>query len=483
MDDSALLQQYAENQSDEAFAALVTRHVNLVYSVALRQVGNAHNAEEITQAVFIILAKKAAQLRHDRALSSWLFQATRLTANNFVRSEIRRHHREEEAFMRSVLSESENEVWPKIAPLLDTAVAGLREKDRQAIVLRFYEGRNMREVGLALGASEEAAGKRVSRALESLRKFFSKRGVMLSAAVIASAVSASSVQAAPAGLAQTISTVAATKGAAAGGSTLTLAKGALKLMAWTKAKMAAVAAVAVLLAAGTTTVVVKEVARAMSSAPSWTDDPGVWVTDSRVLDKLQPVMLIRPTQFPDKRGGLLSDGRMMRKDAPVATLLEDAYDSRETRSVVPDGMPGERYDLLFTLGNKSLLQAELAKRFGYVARRETRQTDVYLLQVKNTNPSNLKPAKDNATSGYFGSNAQAVFQNEGISELIYTIESIAGKPILDRTGLTGRYDITIHGNYQESKETLEAALRDQLGLELVPSVEPVEMLVLEKTRN
>ena len=86
-DDGALLRQYAENHSDEAFAALVKRHVNLVYSVALRQVGNPHHAEEISQAVFIILAKKAAALRHDKALSSWLFQATRLTANNFLRSE------------------------------------------------------------------------------------------------------------------------------------------------------------------------------------------------------------------------------------------------------------------------------------------------------------------------------------------------------------------------------------------------------------
>src|ERR1035438_6174095 len=140
MDDSALLRQYAENNSDEAFAALVTRHVNLVYSVALRQVGNPHAAEEITQAVFIILAKRAAQLRHDKALSSWLFQATRLTANNFVRSETRRHRREEEAYMQSVLDEAGTEIWPRIAPLLDDAVAGLREKDRQAIVLRFYEG-------------------------------------------------------------------------------------------------------------------------------------------------------------------------------------------------------------------------------------------------------------------------------------------------------------------------------------------------------
>jgi RNA polymerase sigma factor (sigma-70 family) len=247
-DDSALLRQYAENNSDEAFAALVTRHVNLVYSVALRQVGNPHHAEEITQAVFIILAKKAAQLRCDKALSSWLFQATRLTANNFVRSEARRHRREEEAYMQSVLDEAGTEVWTKIAPLLDTAVANLREKDRRAIVLRFYEGRNLREVGLALGASEDAAEKRVNRALEKLRKFFTKRGVSSTTAIIAGTISANSVQAAPVALAKSVTAVAIAKGAAASGSTLTLIKGALKIMAWTKAKTAVVV--------GTTVIVV-----------------------------------------------------------------------------------------------------------------------------------------------------------------------------------------------------------------------------------
>jgi DNA-directed RNA polymerase specialized sigma24 family protein len=98
-DDSLLLRQYAENNSDEAFTALVTRHINLVYSFALRHVGNLHHTE-ITQAVFIILAKKAARLRHDKALSSWLFHATHLTASNFVRSEMRRHRREQERTCR-----------------------------------------------------------------------------------------------------------------------------------------------------------------------------------------------------------------------------------------------------------------------------------------------------------------------------------------------------------------------------------------------
>src|ERR1035437_781574 len=176
-DDSTLLRQYVENQSDAAFAGLVARHINLVYSVALRHVGDPHHAEEVTQAVFIILARKVRSLRHDKALSSWLFQTTRLTAGNFLRSESRRRHREQEAYMQSPLNEPEDKVWPSIAPLLDAAVAGLGEKDRRAIVLRFYEGRSMREVGAVFGASEAAAEKRVTRAVEKLRGFFTKRGV------------------------------------------------------------------------------------------------------------------------------------------------------------------------------------------------------------------------------------------------------------------------------------------------------------------
>jgi RNA polymerase sigma factor (sigma-70 family) len=242
IDDNALLRQYVENRSDEAFAKLVTRHINLVYSVALRQIGDPHHAEEITQAVFIIFAQKAAQLREIKALGSWLFQVARLTANNFARSESRRSRREQEAYMQSILNESETEVWPSIAPLLDTAVASLREKDRQAIVLRFYEGKNLREVGSVLEASDDAAEKRVHRALEKLRKFFMKRGVTLTTAIIVEAISSNSVQAAPVGLAATISATAV-KSSAVAASTLTLIKGALKIMAWTKAKTAIVGVV------------------------------------------------------------------------------------------------------------------------------------------------------------------------------------------------------------------------------------------------
>ncbi|HEY2328863.1 MAG TPA: sigma-70 family RNA polymerase sigma factor [Verrucomicrobiae bacterium] len=259
MDDSVLLRQYAENNSAEAFASLVTRHINLVYSVALRQVGNPHNAEEITQAAFIILARKAAQLRHHQALSSWLFQVTRLTANNFVRSEMRRQFREQEAHMQSIFNESDNEAWLKIAPLLDTAVAGLREKDRQVVLMRFYEGKNFREIGSMIGIGEDAAEKRIKRALEKLRKIFAKNGVSSTTAILAGTISANSVQAAPVALAKSVTAVAIAKGAAASASTLTLIKGALKIMAWTKMKTAIVVGVVAILAAGTTTVIVKKV--------------------------------------------------------------------------------------------------------------------------------------------------------------------------------------------------------------------------------
>jgi RNA polymerase sigma factor (sigma-70 family) len=248
-DDSVLLRQYAENHSDEAFAGLVTRHINLVYSVALRCVGDPHQAEEVAQAVFILLAKKVAQLRHDKALSSWLFQATRLTASNFIRGETRRHRREQEAHMQLVLNDPGNDVWPRIAPLLDDAVAALNEKDRDAIVLRYYEGRSLREVGAVLGASEAAAEKRVSRAVECLREFFTKRGVTVGAGGLIVVISTNAVQAAPVGLAVTISTAASCGATVSVLSTLTKE---ILLMISAKQKLAIVAAIALLLLLGGT---------------------------------------------------------------------------------------------------------------------------------------------------------------------------------------------------------------------------------------
>lgn len=249
--DAELLEQFARNKSEAAFADLVERHLGLVYSTAFRKTGNPQHAEDIAQAVFIILARKANSLGRKTVLPGWLYHTARLTAANFQRAELRRIRREQEAFMQSTTNESAPDaLWRELSPLLEDAMANLGPGDRDAIVLRFFQSRSMAGVSAALGGSEDAARMRVNRALEKLRKFFNKHGVVSTTSVIAAAISSNSMQAVPVGLAKTISYVALAKAVAASTSSLALAKGALKIMAWSKAKTTVVTASVVLLAGG-----------------------------------------------------------------------------------------------------------------------------------------------------------------------------------------------------------------------------------------
>src|SRR3954453_13015122 len=208
IDDRTLLREYARRNSEEAFAALVSRHINLVYSVALRQVGDAHLAEEITQAVFIILARKARSLSPKTILPGWLCRTARYVSADTLRNQRRRQSREQESHMQSLLNEPDPTAWSQIAPMLDEALNYLGEKEHDAVVLRFFHDKDLKQVGAAMGTTEDAARMRVNRGLEKLRKFFAKRGLTISAAAIAGAVAANSVQAAPAGLAGTVTTAA-----------------------------------------------------------------------------------------------------------------------------------------------------------------------------------------------------------------------------------------------------------------------------------
>jgi RNA polymerase sigma factor (sigma-70 family) len=215
--DMDLVREFARDHSEAAFTELVRRHLNLVYSVARRCTGNDGDAHDVTQAVFIILARKAAGLREKTLLTGWLYETTRFAAARLLRTNARRHAREQEAYMQSTLNDPSRhsaataeaaEIWTQLSPHLEAAMDKLNAADRALLVLRFYENKTGPETAALLGIREEAAHKRVTRALEKLRKIFAQRGVTLTATAIAGAVSANSIQAAPAGLAAIISAAA-----------------------------------------------------------------------------------------------------------------------------------------------------------------------------------------------------------------------------------------------------------------------------------
>lgn len=247
LDDIVLLRQFAQSGSDAAFAELVSRHIGFVYSSALRQVGDPYQAEEIVQAVFVILAQKAGEITDKTILTGWLFKTTRFVALTHLRTEARRRNREQEAQMQIESQTDSDETWKQLAPLLDEALEQLGETDRQAVLLRFFEKKSLAEVASALGTGEDAAQKRVRRAVEKLQHYFHKHGIASTTAVLAGTISTNSVHAAPVALAKSVMVVAAAKGTAASGSTLALTKGALKIMAWTKAKTAMVVTVAAII--------------------------------------------------------------------------------------------------------------------------------------------------------------------------------------------------------------------------------------------
>jgi RNA polymerase sigma factor (sigma-70 family) len=531
--DMDLLREYAVRRSEQAFATLVARHISLVYSSALRQVRDPVVAEDITQAVFIILARKAAKMSPKTILPGWLYRTTRFTAANVLRTESNRQRREQEAHMQSTIDNGPTEAaWHELSPMLDEAMNRLGQTDRDALLLRFFENKSLREVGAALGTNEEAAKKRVARGVEKLRVFFSKRGVTLSSVAIAGAVSAHSVQAGPVALAQTTTSAAMAGAAVASSSTLTLVKGALKLMAWTKAKTALVVGVGALLTSGTTMVVVKYEADRKEAAIF---EPIFETFNAGELEKLPPTLILRPTRYPEagNRGMWPPSGKGVCINLDLRNFLQEAFHAFRDRFIFQEGngplmaydadeatnettlqqryhtngamieqefwshqKPGfEAVDCLLTLPDhqQEALRAELKRQLGLDVRYEPHQADVLRLQVKDAAKLAghlTKGGTPSATTiGHDYTDRGLAMTNEPMSVVARRLEGMCGIPVIDATGLTDRYDFTMQWPIQRKiiwqtlRASIQQALEDQCGLELVPSREPAEMLVVQRVQN
>jgi RNA polymerase sigma factor (sigma-70 family) len=238
MEDGDLLREYAASKSEKAFTELVNRYIHMVHSTASRLVGDSDRASDITQTVFITLARNASSIRNPGSLAGWLFRTTRLTTARFKRAEARRERRETSA-MAERMNGTETTtdaamMWQSLAADIDDAIGTLNPKDQDAIALRFFQQKSLREVGMYLGLSEDATQKRITRTLEKLREFFKRRGITTSVSLLSAALAGNAVQAAPMGLASTIA-VASLKTAAGTVGTGTLI---FTIMTATKSKLA-----------------------------------------------------------------------------------------------------------------------------------------------------------------------------------------------------------------------------------------------------
>lgn len=235
MDERELLRACRSNAPEAALGQIVQRHIDLVYAAALRQVRDPHLAEDVTQAVFLVLCRKPRAAQRSKSLAGWLLTVTRYTAVDAMRRQMRQQRHEKAAARAEVVETAE--FWPGIAPVLDEALSKLRTTDRDAIVLRFFQEQPLVEVGRSLGIGEEAARKRVSRALEKLQILLKKRGVKVALAALGTGIAANATQAAPSHLTSVVTAAVIGDGVSASSASAALAKGAIVLMAWGRAKV------------------------------------------------------------------------------------------------------------------------------------------------------------------------------------------------------------------------------------------------------
>ena len=326
--DMELVREFARNHSEAAFTELVRRHVALVYSVARRRTGHDGDAQDITQAVFMVLACKANSLGGKAILPGWLYETTRFTAERWLRTQARRAAREQEAYMQSTLNDAETtNVWTQLAPHLEAAMDKLAASDRTLLVLRFYENKTAAETAALLGIREDAAQKRVARAVEKLRRSFLQQGVTVSGVAIIGAVSANSIQAVPAGLATIISSTVLS------GATTTTAAGiaATKAIAMTTLQKTLITA-ALVATAGTGIFEAHQATQLRAQNQSWQQQQAALTAQVQQLSQSL-------TDTTDRLTGLVAENAQLKSNSNERELLKLRGEVTRLRAVNAQNEP------------------------------------------------------------------------------------------------------------------------------------------------